>query len=220
MGLKDQDFKVAIRDGKRGEGEIGVERWFPEEEAERERRKDIGGEGERGGDRWNSEEEEERERRKDIGGEGDGEKKWPRIKMARKKIGRRKERGRYVVRRASTLKRDGLEGGTKQSRKSAAGDFSDWSLGSGSGNGREGVTEIGPEHLPVNRTGDCKKSVQERVTRIGLEYLPVSSPANCNKNVQERVTESGSERVPGSDPDLNSKESSLHVKRAKIRDSV
>ncbi len=106
--------------------------------------------------------------------------------MARKKIGRRKERGRYVVRRASTLKRDGFEIGAKLSRKSADGDYSDWSLGSGSGSGgREGVTEIGPE-----------------------EHLPVS--------VQERVTGSGSERLPGSDPDL----SSIHVQRAKIRDSV
>jgi hypothetical protein len=114
----------------------------------------------------------------------------PRIKMARKKIGRRKERGRYVVRRASTLKRDGFESGTNRSQKSADVDFSDWSLGSGSSNGRGRVTEIGPEHLPV--------SVQERVTGSG----------------------SASERVPGSDPDPSSKESNLHVKRAKIRDSV
>jgi hypothetical protein len=197
MRLKDQDFNVARKDGKRGEGEIGVERWFPEEEADREGRKDIGGEGERGGDRWSSEEEEERERRKDIGGEEDGGKKWPRIKMARKKIGRRKERGRYVVRSASTLKRDGLESETKSSRKSADGDYSpDWSLGSSSSNGRDGVTGI------------------------GLEHLPMSSPADCNKTVQERVTGSGSEHVSGMDRDLSSKESSLPVKRAKIRDSV
>jgi hypothetical protein len=152
MRLKDQDFNI----GKRGEGEIG-------------------------GEKWSSEEVDERERRKEN---------LPRIKMARKKIGRRKERGRYVVRRASTLKRDGLERGTQRSRNSADGDFSDWSLGSGSGNGREWVTEIGPE-----------------------EHLPVS--------VQERVTGSGSERVSGNDPDPpSSKESSLHVKRAKIRDSA
>jgi hypothetical protein len=192
MRLKDQDFNI----GKRGEEGIGEEKRSSEEDDERERRKDIGGEEERGRERWSPEEEEERERIKDIAGEGDGGKKWPRIKMARKKIGRRKERGCYVVRRASTLKRDGFESGTKRSRKSADGDFSDWSLGSGSSNGRERVTEIGPEHLPVNSTADC------------------------NKSVQERVTESGSELVPGSDPDLSSKESSLHVKRAKIRDSV